>query len=464
MSTVTELNLSDSSGRGVDQPPLSGGETPKPRLAATVISITAGTTLEYVDFALYGLAAGLVFGPVFYPELPPALALINNYATYAVGFLARPAGALFFGWLGDKIGRKYILIVTLMLMGLSTTCIGLLPSYATAGYTGAILLLVLRLIQGFGAGAELSGGAIMLTETAEPHRRGLVASMIAFGSNGGVILASGSWMLVNLLPEQDVIDWGWRIPFLCSVIVAGAALILRRKMDESPVFLATSEAAQREIAIGQERARADEASATKTGGLKAFFALMGLRIAENGPSYLSQTFIVGYVATYLGMSKSIPTDAVFYGAILGLFAVPVIGRLTDRFGRRVVYRVMTGFLVVFPFIAYPLMDSKNSAVVFIVIVVGFIVASVGMFAAQAAFAAELFGSRNRFKKMALAKEIGSMISGGVASLVAAALLRASGHWWPIAVYFATMAGIGFITTFLVPETRGRDLTDPNDAL
>lgn len=462
---MTELNVSDSSGRGVDRPPAANGRASKPRLAATVISITAGTTLEYVDFALYGLAAGLVFGPVFYPELPPALALINNYATYAVGFLARPAGALFFGWLGDKIGRKYILIVTLMLMGLSTTCIGLLPSYATAGYTGAILLLVLRLIQGFGAGAELSGGAIMLTETAEPHRRGLVASMIAFGSNGGVILASGSWMLINLLPQQDVINWGWRIPFLCSVIVAGAALILRRKMDESPVFIAASEAAQREIAIGQERARVEAAAQpTKTGGMKAFFALLGLRIAENGPSYLSQTFIVGYVATYLGMSKSIPTNAVFYGAILGLFAVPVIGRLTDRFGRRLVYRVMTGFLVVFPFIAYPLMDSKNSSLVFVVIVIGFIVASVGMFAAQAAFAAELFGSRNRFKKMALAKEIGSMISGGVASLVAAALLSATGHWWPIAVYFALMAGIGFVTTFLVPETRGRDLTDPNDAL
>ena len=433
-------------------------------LRKTVSASVIGTIAEYYDFFIYGTASALVFNKVFFPEVDPLVGTLAAFSTYAVGFFARPLGGLVWGHIGDRLGRKKALVFTLLLTGLGTFAVGLMPTYEQIGMWAAVILVLVRLIQGFGAGAELSGGAIMLTETAEPHRRGLVASMIAFGSNGGVILASGSWMLVNLLPEQDVIDWGWRIPFLCSVIVAGAALILRRKMDESPVFLATSEAAQRVIAIGQERARAEEASATKTGGLRAFFALMGLRIAENGPSYLSQTFIVGYVATYLGMSKSIPTDAVFYGAILGLFAVPVIGRLTDRFGRRVVYRVMTGFLVVFPFIAYPLMDSKNSAVVFIVIVVGFIVASVGMFAAQAAFAAELFGSRNRFKKMALAKEIGSMISGGVASLVAAALLRASGHWWPIAVYFATMAGIGFITTFLVPETRGRDLTDPNDAL
>lgn len=429
-------------------------------LKATVASVSIGTTLEYVDFALYSLASALVFAPVFFPGTTPALAMMASFGTYAIGFLARPAGSIFFGWLGDRIGRRRVLIYTLMIMGLATTAIGALPGYAVAGYLGPVLLVVLRLCQGFAAGAELSGGAIMLTESAEPRRRGLIASMIAFGSNGGVFLASGAWLLITLLPEDDVVGWAWRIPFLCSIVVAGTALYLRRKMAESPVFAQVQKSAE----AVKERAIAASQDAPRRAGTPAFTRVLCLRIAENGPSYLAQTFIVGYVANFLTVGKSVPTDAVFIGALLGMGVAPVIGHLTDRFGRRPVYRALCAILMVYPFLGYSLMDTGSEVVVFAVVIVGFLLASVSMFAAQAAFAAELFGSRTRFRKMALSKEVGSVLSGGIAPLVAAALLALTGHWWIVAAYSALMSLIGFVTTFYTPETRGRDLTDPNDAV
>lgn len=425
---------------------------------ATIGSVWMGTTLEYVDFALYGLAAGLVFGPVFFPDTAPALALVVSYATYAVGFLARPAGALFFGRLGDRRGRKTVLLVTIALMGLATSGIGLLPSYATAGYLGPGLLLLLRMAQGFAAGAELSGGAIMLAETAEPKRRGLVTSVIAIGSNGGVLVASGVWLAISAMPKDDLFAWGWRIPFLASILLAAATVIMRRKMPESPVFVEISEQSE------QPEAKAVEIAEPAARGHRAFLALLGLRIAENGPSYLCSTFVVGYVATYLSVSPGVPSLAVFIGALLGMATAPFVGQLSDRFGRRVVYRVLCAFLVVYPFVGYALMSTKNPTVVFAVIVVGFVIASVCMFAAQAAYGVELFGSRSRYKRMALGKEVGSALSGGIAPLVAAALLGWSGHWWVIAAYFALMAAIGFVTTFFTPETAGRDLHDARDAM
>ncbi len=195
-----------------------------------------GTAMEYVDFALYGLAAGMVFGDVFFPEATPLVALLASFATYSVGFVARPIGALVFGWIGDRKGRRVVLITTVALMGLSTTLIGLIPSYAQIGVWAPACLVILRFAQGFGAGAELSGGAVMLAEYAPAKRRGLVASIIAIGSNSGTLLASLVWLLVLQLDKEDLMSWGWRIPFLASILIAGVALYLRRHVRETPVF------------------------------------------------------------------------------------------------------------------------------------------------------------------------------------------------------------------------------------
>lgn len=428
---------------------------------SAIVSIWLGTTMEYVDFALYGMAAGLVFSDVFFPEQTKIIALLSAFITYAVGFLARPVGAFVLGRLGDRVGRKKILVFTVALMGIATSGIGLLPTYATIGIWAPILLALLRICQGFGAGAELSGGAVMLAEYAPTRHRGLVASLIGVGSNSGTLLASIVWLLVLLLPHEQVISWGWRIPFLCSVLVAAFALFLRRSMDESPVFKTYQEKKTRELA---DLDKAENEPAKSTFGWKAFLVMLGLRIGENGPSYMAQGFLVGYTVNALGMNKSVPTTAVLIASILGFAVIPLSGWLSDRFGRRITYRVFCALLVIYGVPAFFLMESRDALVVGAVIVVGMCLGSLGIFGVQAAYGVELFGVGHRYSTMAVAKELGSILSGGTAPMVASALLAATGSWIPLAIYFMVTAGIGFITTFFAPETRGRDLTLIEDAI
>ena len=458
----------------VDSPKQSAAEqrlaTPEGRreFVRATLSCWLGTTMEYVDFALYGLAAGLVFGDVFFPELTPAIALLSSFATYSVGFVARPIGAIFFGRLGDLKGRKFVLVTTIALMGISTTLIGLIPSYATIGIWAPLLLAVLRFMQGFGAGAELSGATVMLGEYAPPKHRGLIASIIGIGSNSGTLVASSVWLLVLMLDKEDVASWGWRIPFILSALIAIAATLIRRHVRETPVF------EQEQNEVKQSRVQKTEISASQTtvaaektsflARNKAFFVMLGLRIGENGPSYLAQGFVIGYVVKFLKVNQTVATSAVFVASLLGFFVIPFAGWLSDRFGRRIVYRWFCFLLMLYAVPAYMFLETRDPFIVASIIVIGMCLASLGIFGVQAAYGVELFGVRNRYSKMALAKELGGIMSGGIAPLVATALLDHYKIWWPIAIYFAAMAGIGFITTFYAPETRGRDLNAVEDAI
>ncbi|MCU5771940.1 MHS family MFS transporter [Erwiniaceae bacterium BAC15a-03b] len=423
-----------------------------------------GTAMEYADFALYGLAAGIIFGDIFFPEATPAMALLSSFATWSVGFIARPIGALFFGWLGDRKGRKVVMISTIILMGASTTLIGLIPSYASIGVWAPACLVILRFSQGFGAGAELSGGTVMLGEYAPVERRGLVSSVIALGSNSGTLLASLVWLLVVQMDQQQLQDWGWRIPFLCSSLIALTALWIRRNLRETPVFERKKAQleAQRAQTLNTHPPVADTRSFWQRS--KAFWIMVGLRIGENGPSYLAQGFIVGYVAKVLMVDKSVPTTAVFIASLLGFLIIPLAGWLSDRFGRRITYRCFCLLLIIYAWPAFTLLDSREPMIVIPTIVTGMALASLGIFGVQAAWGVEMFGVHHRYTKMAVAKELGSILSGGTAPLIAAAMLSFTGHWWPIAIYFSAMATIGFLTTFVAPETRGRDLNLPEDAI
>lgn len=428
------------------------------------LSCWLGTTMEYVDFALYGLAAGLVFGDVFFPELTQTIALLSSFATYSVGFIARPIGAVFFGRMGDRKGRKFVLVTTIALMGISTTLIGFIPSYATIGLWAPLMLVILRFVQGFGAGAELSGATVMLGEYAPPRHRGLIASIIGIGSNSGTLVASAVWLLVLMLEPEDVNSWGWRIPFILSALIAVAATLIRRHVRETPVF----EQEQNESKQSDSQTtNAKPAPAAKTSFLarnKAFFVMLGLRIGENGPSYLAQGFVIGYVVKILHVNKTVATTAVFVASLLGFFVIPFAGWLSDRYGRRIVYRWFCFLLMLYAVPAYMFLETRDPFIVASIIVVGMCLASLGIFGVQAAYGVELFGVRNRYSKMALAKELGGILSGGTAALVASALFDHYKTWWPIAIYFVLMAGIGFITTFFAPETRGRDLNAVEDAI
>ncbi|ELP5686909.1 MHS family MFS transporter [Campylobacter jejuni] len=427
-----------------------------------VFSCWLGTAMEYADFALYGLAAATIFSEVFFPDQTPVIALLLSFVTYGIGFIARPIGALFFGYLGDKHGRKNVMMATIALMGISTTLIGFIPSYAVIGVWAPICLVILRFMQGFGAGAELSGGTVMLGEYAPSKRRGLVSSVIALGSNSGTLLASFVWLLMVQMDEASFKEWGWRVPFMGSILIALFAVYIRFHVKETPVFEKQKNEMMKLRLNNEKHMKKDERSFWQRS--RAFWTMVGLRIGENGPSYLAQGFIVGYVTKILLLDKSVATTAVMIASLVGFLVIPLAGYLSDRFGRRITYRMFCLLLMIYAFPAFMLLDSKNEIIVILTIIVGMSLASLGIFGVQAAWGVELFGVKNRYTKMAFAKELGSILSGGTAPMVASALLAYYGTWWPIATYFVLTAGIGFVTTFFAPETRGRDLNKIEDAI
>ncbi|MHA7291906.1 MFS transporter [Arthrobacter sp. MDT3-24] len=441
-------------------------------LIRTAVSGWLGTAMEYMDFQLYSLAAAIIFPKIFFPNFDPVVGLLIAFMTYGVGFLARPVGAWFFGRMGDRVGRKKVLVITIMMMGVSTMLIGFLPGYAQIGLAAPIILVFLRLAQGFGAGAELSGASVMLAEYAPPKKRGLIASFVCLGTNSGTLLASGLWVLLTLLPEEALMSWGWRLPFIASIGITLYALWMRRNLKESPVFeaaraqeiadaaAAAAFAAESGTAVGQSA----PAAKTKRKG-KAFFLAMALRIGESGNSAMIQTFLIGYIVTGLSMDKSVGTFALLIGSFLGFATVPLAGWLSDKFGRRSMYRALSGFQMCFAIPALLMMQSRDPFLVSLALIIGLSVSVLGMFSVQSAYVNELFGSRNRYTQLAMAKEIGGVLSGGLAPIIAAGLLALfTNSWWPVAGMMVLYSAIAFVATFFAPETKGRDLTLVEDAV
>ncbi|WP_258573777.1 MFS transporter [Streptomyces sp. KM273126] len=444
-------------------------------LTKAAVSGWLGTAMEFMDFQLYSLAAAIVFNKIFFPDVSPAIGLIAAMATYGVGYVARLAGAVYFGRMGDRLGRKKVLTITIVLMGASTTLIGLLPTYASIGILAPALLVVLRLAQGFGAGAEIAGATVMLAEYAPTKRRGLVSSLVSLGTNSGTLAASGVWaILLAVLSEEQLLSWGWRLPFLMSFGLLLFAVWLRRNLKESPVFEERPDVvdgvamtrSEVESAV-TEGARSDtgllEAGMKQRKG-KAFFLALALRFGQAGNSGLVQTFLVGYIATNLSAGRSVPTDAILYGSLLGFLTVPAVGMLGDRFGRRVMYVTLTVLTVVLAFPVMLLITSGSTPALMLGMVVGLNVGVLGLFALESVTMAELFGSRTRFTQLALAKEIGGVLATAIGPVLAASLTAATGSWWPIAAMLVVYSLITLAGALLSPETRGRDLVRLEDAV
>jgi MFS transporter, MHS family, metabolite:H+ symporter len=446
-------------------------------LTKAAVSGWLGTAMEFMDFQLYSLAAAIVFNKIFFPNVSPAIGLIAAMATYGVGYVARLAGAIYFGRMGDRIGRRKVLFLTIALMGASTTLIGVLPTYATIGILAPILLVALRLVQGFGAGAEIAGATVMLAEYAPVRRRGLIASLVSLGTNSGTLAASALWaLLIGVLSEEQLLSWGWRLPFLLSFVLLIFAVWLRMNLKESPVFeerpdVVDGVALSREeveAAISEKRGAAATHESVLEAGLhqrkgKAFFLALGLRFGQAGNSGLVQTFLVGYIATALAVSKSVPTQAIVWGSLLGFVTVPVVGLLGDRFGRRPVYIALTALTIV---LAWPLMlmiTSGSIPALELGMVIALNVGVLGLFSLESVTMAELFGSRTRFTQLALAKEIGGILATAIGPVLAATLTAVTGSWWPIAAMLVVYSLITLVSAVVAPETRGRDLVRLEDA-
>lgn len=425
-------------------------------LRRAVVAGLVGTTLENYDFVIYGTAAALVFSKLFFPNVSPAVGLIASFATYGVGFVARPLGGLFFSHFGDRIGRKFVLVATLGLMGTATLAIGLLPTYDQVGMVAPALLLLCRLLQGFGAGAEQAGGIVLLAETAPYYKRGQYASWVYVGAALGSVLGALVWIIVQTLPAADVQSYGWRIVFLSSIFVTIAAYFFRRHLRESPVFEAAEE-------IGEiDRKKTPIGEAFKH-GWRGILTVFCLNIGAIAHSYFYQVFVGGYVTTTLGMPASIVPPILLIGGIAAAISAITAGMLSDRFGRRPIYLIICTLLFIMPFPALMLLNTKNVFIVGAVVVVGFILAVEGLVGVQSALLPELFGARYRYAGVALGRETSAAV-GGFAPLISTALIQGTGSTTPVAIFLMVMILIPLITAIRIPETVGRDLLLDHDAL
>src|ERR1700730_2782742 len=425
-----------------------------------------GSALEYYDFALYSLASALIFGPLFFPAQDPAIGLIASFGTYFIGFAVRPVGGIIFGILGDRLGRKFVLLATITLMGAASTLIGVLPTYGSVGYWAPVMLVSLRLLQGFGAGAEQAGAAVLMTEYAPRERRGFFAALPFMGIQLGTVAASLIYFIV-LLQIQDVAQtWLWRLPFLLSVVIIAVAIWFRLKLKESPEFTkleARHQVDDRPLAHLLENS------------MKTVLLGIGLRIAENGGSSLYQALAVSYIVGVVGLKGQIGALSLVFAPAVGALVVPLAGILSDRYGRVMVYRSFAIFQLLIAFPVWWVLSRGDATSSLIVMSIALGAGVWGMFGAQGALLPELFGARHRYIGVAVAREVSAVIAGGVAPLIGSGIIAwTTSHyggtkeaailsWVPLAAYLSLMTVITVITTFYTPEPRGRDLDDLRDA-
>ncbi|GHD91527.1 MFS transporter [Pseudocitrobacter faecalis] len=414
-----------------------------------------------MDFQLYSLGAALVFHEIFFPEQSAAMALILAMGTYGAGYIARIAGAFIFGKMGDRVGRKKVLFITITMMGICTTLIGVLPTYAQIGIFAPVLLVTLRIIQGLGAGAEISGAGTMLAEYAPKGRRGIISSLVAMGTNCGTLSATAIWaFMFFVLDREELVAWGWRIPFLASVVVMIFAIWLRLNLKESPVFEKVNDA---ELAPNKAVTTGNSVGAMFRS--KSFWLATGLRFGQAGNSGLIQTFLAGYLVQTLLFDKAIPTDALMISSILGFLTIPLLGWLSDKYGRRIPYMLLSfsAMILAYPMLAIIVDKSYSVSMIMASIIIIHNFAVLGLFALENITMAEMFGSKNRFTRMAISKELGGLVAVGFGPLLAGIFCNMTGSWMPIVVMIIGYSLIGFISALLMPEVRDRDLSLLHDA-
>src|ERR671921_1871212 len=407
-----------------------------------------GTAIEWYDFFLYGTAAALIFGELFFPEFSSTAGVLLAFSTYAVGFAARPLGGIVFGHYGDRIGRKAMLILSLLIMGIATFLIGFLPTYQTIGVLAPILLVVFRICQGIGVGGEWGGAVLMAVEHSPPGRRGYYGSWPQMGVPAGLLLANLVFFASSsYIPEEQFLAWGWRIPFLVSIVLVGVGLFIRLRLLETPAFQQVQES-------GTE-APMPIIDVLRTYPKNVLLA-MGMRIAENGTFYVLTVFVLAYVAGQLGLDQNTGLIGVLIAAALGLFTIPLFGMLSDKIGRRRVYLIGAVFSLVFAFPFFWMLNTGSPVLIWLAIVLGVNIGHDAMYGPQAAFFSELFGTRVRYSGASLGYQLASVLAGGLSPLIATALLGYYG-WPAVALYTAGMAVITVIATYLAAETFQGDI-------
>lgn len=435
----------------------------KSNIRRVVISSWIGNTIEFYDFLLYGLASALVFSKLFFPTISPLAAMLASFATFGVGFIARPLGGIFFGHMGDTLGRKVTLMITLGGMGLATFLIGCLPTYEHIGVWAPILLVVLRFVQGFLVGGEWGGAMLMVVESAPANRRGLLGSIPQTGGFSGQLLATGIFALVSQLPEDQLMSWGWRIPFMLSVVLVLVGLYMRRKLDETPVF--------QQVKAREAKAKHTAPQAAKSPVVEVFskqwrsiFLIMVLRFAESVPFFLATVFAVSYATAQLGIDKQTMLNVVMATCVIAFPMHALFGALSDKVGRRPIYIFGALFAAAMAFPFFKLLESGS----FGLMVLGYIllinIAHNSINSVQPAFFTELFGPKVRYSGASIGAQLGAIVAGGFTPFIAKGLTALDNNSWTLVATYVTVAAlVAAFAAWRAPETSKRDMTvDPND--
>src|SRR3984885_406858 len=418
-------------------------------LRRAVIASTVGTTIEWYDFLIYSTMTGLVFGKVFFSGSDPLIDTLKAFGVYFIGFVARPVGAAIFGHYGDRIGRKATLIVTLLMTGIATAAVGLIPGYDSIGLWGAVILTFMRLIQGIGVGGEWGGSVLLAMEWARTNKnRGFIASWPQFGAPAGLFLANLMVLLFSWISGDQFLVWGWRIPFLMSIIMVGVGLWIRLGILETPVF--------QRILDRQEVARAPVIEVFKRQpGTIVLTAL--LRLAEQSPGYIFNAFIFTYGTQVLGASRNLLLTGLITTTALGFMWVTVAGAISDRIGRRQMYIIGCVSVAIFTFIYFAMLDTKEPLMIFIAVALSFIPVMT-MYGPEAALIAEAFTPRLRYSGASIGYQLASIIAGGPAPFISTWLFASYHSTFPIGIYVVICAVISIAATSMLPDYTNKDIS------
>ncbi|MGW7342482.1 MFS transporter [Streptomyces sp. NPDC054854] len=426
-----------------------------------VAASLVGTTVEWYDFFLYGSAAALVFNTLFFPSSDPLVGTLLAFLTYAVGFAARPLGGIVFGHYGDRIGRKKLLVLSLLMMGGATFAMGLLPTHASIGVGAPILLTVLRLVQGFALGGEWGGAVLLVAEHGDDRNRGFWASWPQAGAPGGNLFATGVLaFLAAVQSDEAFLAWGWRVPFLLSGVLVVIGLWIRVSVSESPAFLEARARAEAEEAAG-ERRRPPVVEVLRT-GRRGILTAIGTRLGENISYYILTAFLLVYVTVHLQLPKSDALNAVLIGSAVHFVTIPMWGALSDRIGRRAVTLVGSIGMAGWAFAFFALLDTRSFPMIAVAVTAGLLLHG-AMYGPQAAFISELFDTHVRYSGASMGSQLASILGGALAPIIAVELLRDHDSSLPVSLYLCAAALVTTVTVLLARETRGRSLKGANSA-